>query len=81
MKVIETTTKEKPSHIVVNTKKSCYNYAYTTKEEAQEEAVIDAVINGKEFISVIKYTNQTLVNELDIVKSGKCRANNKAKIL
>ena len=80
MKVIETTSKEKPSHIVVNTKKSCYNYGYTTKKEAKEEAIIDAVIYGKEFISVIKYTNQTLVDETDFC-GGKCRANNKDKIL
>lgn len=80
MKTIETTTKEKPSHIVVNTKKSCYNYAYTTKEEATEEAIIDAVIHGKEYVSVIKYTNQTLVNELDLC-GGDVRCDNANKIL
>lgn len=78
--IIECTTKETPSHIVVNTKKSCYNYAYTTKEEAIEEAVFDAIIHGKEFVSVIKYTNQTLVNETDIC-GGDSKVNKDRKIL
>ena len=46
IEIIETTTKEKPTHVVLNKKILRNNKGYTTLEEAKEEAVIEAVFMG-----------------------------------
>ena len=83
--IIETTTKETPTHVVINSKALRANKAYTSELEANEEAIIEAVIYGQENIKVVPFSelvNPVLVNELDICGGeSKVINNNKHNIL
>lgn len=79
--IIECTTKETPSHVVLNSYLLRNNKGYTTLEESKEEANIEGIIWGKENISLVKFKdieNPVLIDEL--INGGvKDKGNSKTK--
>jgi len=83
IEIIETTTKEKPTHVVLNKKILRNNKGYTTLEEAKEEAVIEAVLWGSENVELVDINDLTCFVIVDetVKGGGESKANNKGKIL
>ena len=83
--IIECTDKGTPAYAVINSKALRANKAYTSEIEANEEAIIESVIYGAEYVKVVPFkelVNPVLVDELDICGGeSKVINNNKHNIL
>ena len=83
IEIIETTTKETPTHCVLNNAQPRNHKGYTTELEAEEEAIVEAIYWGKENVSVIEFKNlenPVLIDET-VNGGGDSKANNIGKIL
>ena len=75
----------KPTHYIINnTSPKTLNTTYNDVEDWKESITINSIYYGKDNIEhglITDLGDIKLVNELNTVKGGKCRADNKDKIL